>query len=445
MIRNVRLCFDKQIARDADNALIRAAAGRGWQLRLGNWVIEPDQWVHWTLIWKTTYRERNGIDSDDVNKLGKRLQNSLQNYNYENFRWIISLLSECRAPDATIHWKLVVRSRHDQKNSSKDDVLTSDSVKSPQSFPPEFIWQIDGADRGLPVWLPFDPTRSIDFSVKICSEWARPPMFPNYDKFKERSWKRSKVKTDSDNPICSFKGFRKLTALASESLPIEIDAALARYSDYCATNGQLIKWNEEEGESKRVKGFKLKLGLIDEQLRFPINAANPISISVILFTKDKKTVFIRDKDLDRWDSPAWDLLDPFQDVQRTCPFGISPQETVIRTVYCNLGVPIHRQSVRWNALAFHRETGLVNLLGEIEIGLESKQVESYFKCQKGKVAPPPAFIEFTPEAVLEFFKTTGKAWPRHILEIALVLALNRRFPQKVKILQPQSSPADNGS
>ncbi len=392
-------------------------------------VTKPNDWVHWETIRDTTFgavKRQKTANSTNVSKLGWELKGFLGNYKSES--WKISLDTRLEEPPGKSRlWKLVVESR-----IALGDIQISSTLpvsKTPEEpFLPEFTWQTKDYERRMPVWLPFDPKFALNFFVHICSEWTVPAAFIDYESFKAKKWKKKSIAHPSetliDSAICSIKSFREL-ARHNSILPVEIDVLLARHSDYRATNEQVVELLAE-GDNKKIEEFKSKLGFSNvKKLSLP-NAANPISVIVNLFTEDNKVIFIQNGKNGRWDSPAGDFLDPLQDIQRVNPFGLSPQETVIRSVYEDLGVSVHRQSTRWNALAIHREIGAGALLGEMDVGLQSKEVESLFNSRRLNNPSPLVFIDLTPEAILNFFGSC-EAWPLNFLEISIALSLRQRF------------------
>jgi hypothetical protein len=390
------------------------------------YVRDPEAWAshHW--IKSVTYgrgRRKGGGTSSSIRLLGGQVKVRLNDR--VDGDWIIALLTSKRGPRNSVHWKLDIKPRTG-RTKAKTGIGTEAAV-----FAPEFFWQVGDYENNMPVWLPFAPVNTLVFLVKVSSKWIAPPLFADYNLFKNKRWEEKQIQSESDIPICSFKSFRELTALTRD-LPVEIDVRLAHFSDYCATNELFVEWRESVMDAKLAKEFKTKLGPMLDKAHFPANAANALAVMVNLRTRDNKIVLMRSTNTSAWSSPARGLLDPFKDVHRTSPFEISPLETALRMMNKNLGIPVYHKSILWEALALNRDNGVVALLGEMELDFSSDEVKACFNNRRLTHAPSLLFLDLTPNAVIDFLRTS-EPWAQQFLEIGLALSLRKRFENEVVI------------
>jgi hypothetical protein len=388
------------------------------------WVMNADEWVHWTTIRDAIYDEKNraGITYDHIGHHGDKLRQDL--LGKDRWGWEISLRSSKQTADKSLHWKLDIKAT--SVRSAIDD----------EPFAPEFKWQVEQRIRRMPVWFPFDPADHFDFILSVSTIWKPPVQFPEYEAFKVKRWQRRESAREADHPICSYRSYRRLPLLTCGTLPIMIDVAQARHSAFCATNEQIIEWFDEEGESERVKEFKRKLGTPGKKEHFPPNSANPIAVTVNIVTSDGKLLFTRSSATNRWDCPTHGLINPLLDVQRPNTLSIYPHEAFWRMLYYSTGITLQRQIIRWNGLALSRESGIVALLGDVHLDIDSQQLGKSLRLQWGANAAPSLFIDFNPEAIVKFLNGCDSL-PRHLFEVGLALSLKREFRAVRLFVQPE--------
>ena len=392
-------------------------------------IIRKNEWIHWTDIRDTTFWEANRhCDNGTVCDTGNSLLAFLKDKTFE--RWKVELTSKTGGHShKSKMWRLIVV----DKNEDSANHTSHAPSQASNLFLPEFEWKTKDQERRIPLWLPFDPKSKLNFFVEMSTRWSSPRGLSNYEALKKRKWRArlpQKTNDDVDTSLCAFKDFRVLDK--SESvLSLRIEASSARLSDYLVTNAQLVEWSEKR-EYDLERQLRAELDSPHEMKKFLHGAVNPISVVVTLVTEDHKLILIKNDDYNRWDTPAGEFIDPTQDIQRMSPYGISPQETVIRVVHKDLGVAVHCQPIRWNALAIQRRFGGAALIGEMNIGLPSSEVRSIFSNRRLRKLPSIEFVELSPKAIFKVYNDT-KTWPIPFFEAAIACSLFQRFPEEVVV------------
>jgi hypothetical protein len=404
-----------------------------FQLSLEN----PGKFHHYSTFVERMYQNsgKNGLrNSNHINPLAKRLSNFLTKRETGNWRIILLAPKKIRN---SLHWCLNVLPRDGAGSHNAEK-----SAPQPPSKP--FLkWSYGTSYEGeFPVFLTIASKPTI-FSIALVSKWQPPTMVTvsplrtiSYLNFKKERWRQKEnaneqeYKWEGDTPICAFNGF-KLVETSKNSSVIAVEASLAYYSDFRATNQLFAEW-ANSGEIEKIEMFKTGLGENDEKMHFHPKAVNPISVIVNLHTTDNKIVLYRPAKNAAWQSPATGFLDPFLDIQRVDPFNISPRETAIRMTTKRLKIPTPCQPIRWNGISRHHGAGGVTLLGEMQLGLSKKEVLDFFKKSKRRYIPLPSFLEFEPAPIVSFLQKNSLRF-QHIFEVSLALSLSSSHKEFVTI------------
>lgn len=378
----------------------------------------PTKWWYWEEIRDGVYTKTSTIKIAQINSLCKQVAAELEQRetSQNNGAWKFLLLR--KTIERSLHWKLQIEERKPKGAPSAQPECVEEPAK------PRFTWGVANFESRLPAWIPYLSTKPLNIAINPHAHWQAPPDFKHYEAWKLKRWRKKRNEDKDDTAILSFGDIREQVSLEQDASSIEIGAKIARYSDFVATNEQIIEWYSAEGDTKRVIEFKERLGSVSPGMHFPPHAANPITVLVNILTSDKKIVLTKERRATPWNSPAAGLIDPHLDRQRTSPFPVAINETAIRTAYRNLGLCLHQELIQWRAIVLHLATGIATIVGEVELKLDMEKVKSVFRDLKRPAFNiPPLFIDFEPVAILNFIK---KEEPLQILEIALAISLSRK-------------------